>query len=72
MFDLLWGLLFDLIEAIIGYDKGFCVVLIAFLIMLFGHLIIVFMIFDAVGLSTNSPIPIYIAFGVMLIEVLVG
>lgn len=71
MFGLLWDLLFDLIEAIIGDDKGLCVVLIAFLIMFFGHLIIVIMIFDAIGLSTDSLIPVYIALGAMFIEVLV-
>lgn len=71
MFGLLWDLLFNLIEAIIGDDKGILVVLFAFLIMFFGHLIIVIMIFDANGLSTDSPIPVYIALGVMFIEVLV-
>ena len=71
MFGLLWDLLFDLIEAIIGDDKGILVVLFAFLIMFFGHLIIVVMIFDATGLSTDSPMPVYIALGAMFIEVLV-
>lgn len=71
MFGLLWDLLFDLIEAIIGDDKGILVVLFAFLIMFFGHVIIVIMIFDTIGLSTDSPIPVYIALGAMFIEVLV-
>lgn len=71
MFNSLWDLLFDLIEAIIGDDKGILVVLFAFLIMFFGHLIIVVMIFDAVGLNTDSPISVYIALGAMFIEVLV-
>lgn len=71
MFGLLWDLLFDLIEAIIGDDKGILVVLFAFLIMFFGHVIIVIMIFDTIGLSTDSPIPVNIALGAMFIEVLV-
>ena len=71
MFNSLWDLLFDLIEAIIGDDKGILVVLFAFLIMFFGHLIIVIMNFDSTGLSTDSPIPVYIALGARFIEVLV-
>ncbi len=71
MFNSLWDLLFDLIEAIIGDDKGILVVLFAFLIMFFGHMIIVIMIFDTIGLSTDNPIPVYIALGAMFIEVLV-